>query len=310
MRRLRVAGTFAGCSKFWGRVVMSNLELKGFRLLRNLETSLSESTLRTDVTAHIVHLELEFLIPGKYQPRKYIDDRVLKELSSSIKVQGIIQPLIVRKVENGRYEIIAGERRWRAAQIAGMTHVPVIVREIEDNVALAFSLIENIQRENLNPVEEAIAFSRFRYEFLMTHDEIAHMIGRSRVSITNTLRLLSLDSRVMKMLEEKIIDMGHARALLTLDPEQQYCVALIIVEEQLNVRAAEKLANSFKLQNDQRYGIKPNNYNEKNDDWARELSSMLLTNVAVKLNKKGKGTVTIHVNSEHDLQRLINQCSD
>ena len=206
--------------------------------------------------------------------RQNLDDTTLNELADSIKVQGIIQPLIVRKVEFSKYEIIAGERRWRAATIAGLTHVPAIVRDIEDNVALAFSLIENIQRENLNPVEEAVAFSKFRDEFSMTHDEIAHMLGRSRVSVTNTLRLLSLEARVMKMLEDSKIDMGHARALLTLEPEQQYRVALMIIEKQLNVRLTEELANSFKYQNNQSKDIKTN-YHEKCFDWTRELKRLL-----------------------------------
>ena len=288
---------------------MSNLELKGLRLLRNLETSLTDSHVKEKyaVNTDIAHLALEFLAPGKYQPRKHIDDVALNELADSIKVQGVIQPLIVRKDGYGNYEIIAGERRWRAAKVAGLTHVPAIIRDIEDNVAFAFSLIENIQRENLNSVEEAVAFSRFRDEFSMTHDEIAHMLGRSRVSVTNTLRLLALEARVMKMLEEKKIDMGHARALLTLDPDQQYRVALIIVEKELNVRAAEELANSFKFQNERPNEIKTNNYHDKCDDWTRELSSKYSTKVAVKLNKKGKGTVIFHMNSVVDVERLIGQ---
>ena len=289
-----------------GGSVVSNLELKGLRLLRNLETSISDSNVVNKVNTDISHLALEFLTPGKYQPRKHIDDTTLNELADSIKVQGIIQPLIVRKVEFSKYEIIAGERRWRAATIAGLTHVPAIVRDIEDNVALAFSLIENIQRENLNPVEEAVAFSKFRDEFSMTHDEIAHMLGRSRVSVTNTLRLLSLEARVMKMLEDSKIDMGHARALLTLEPEQQYRVALMIIEKQLNVRLTEELANSFKYQNNQSKDIKTN-YHEKCFDWTRELATKFSTKVSVKLNPQGKGTITIHVNSIDEIERLIGQ---
>ncbi len=289
-----------------GGSVVSNLELKGLRLLRNLETSISDSNVVNKVNTDISHLALEFLTPGKYQPRKHIDDTTLNELADSIKVQGIIQPLIVRKVEFSKYEIIAGERRWRAATIAGLTHVPAIVRDIEDNVALAFSLIENIQRENLNPVEEAVAFSKFRDEFSMTHDEIAHMLGRSRVSVTNTLRLLSLEARVMKMLEDSKIDMGHARALLTLEPEQQYRVALMIIEKQLNVRLTEELANSFKSQNNQSKDIKTN-YHEKCFDWTRELANKFSTKVSVKLNPQGKGTITIHVNSIDEIERLIGQ---
>lgn len=299
MRRLRGF-------RCWGGRVVSNLELKGLRLLRNLEVPNSEANGKNNAKIDISHLALEFLTPGKYQPRQHIDDGTLNELADSIKVQGIIQPLIVRKTEFSKYEIIAGERRWRAATIAGLTHVPAIVKDIEDNVALAFSLIENIQRENLNPVEEAVAFSKFRDEFSMTHDEIAQMLGRSRVSVTNTLRLLSLEARVMKMLEDRKLDVGHARALLTLEPEQQYRVALIIIEKQLNVRSAEKLANSFKSQNARPNDIETN-YHEKCVDWTRELTARFSTKVSVKLNPQGKGTVTIRVNSIDEIERLIGQ---
>lgn len=284
---------------------MSDLELKGLSFLRDLESTLSDSKEVDEANAKIMHLSLEFLIPGKYQPRRHMDDAILNELAASIKVQGIIQPLIVRKVGYSVYEIIAGERRWRAAAIAGLTHVPVIVRAIEDNVALAFSLIENIQRENLNPIEEAVSFSRFRDEFEMTHDEIAHMLGRSRASVSNTLRLLALDVRVIKMLEEKKIEMGHARALLTLDLEQQYRAALIIVEKQMNVRSAEKLANSFKhLSEPQkaRRGVEPH---DKCESWAQELSLKFSMGVTVKLNEQGKGTVTFNVNSSAEMDCLL-----
>lgn len=284
---------------------LSNLELKGLRLLRNLETSLSDSNGRDGSNLNIIHLGLELLQPGKYQPRKHFDDAVLNELADSIKVQGVIQPLIVRKLELNQYEIIAGERRWRAAKIAGLKEVPVIIRNIEDSVALAFSLIENIQRENLNPIEEAIAFSKFRDEFSMTHDEIANMVGRSRVAVTNMLRLLSLESRVMQMLGERKIDMGHARALLTLDPEQQYQVALNIVDKHLNVREAEDVANSMKFQHERANDGVTNNGHEKCEDWSQDLSSKLLTKVSVKLTKQGKGKVTIHVTSVDEVENLI-----
>lgn len=292
-------------SKILGGSVVSNLELKGLRLLRNLETSSSDSNEIDDTNISITHLALEFLQPGKYQPRKHIDDTVLNELADSIKVQGIIQPLIVRKVEHGQYEIIAGERRWRAARIAGLTQVPVIIRNIEDNVALAFALIENIQRENLNPIEEAVAFAKFRDEFSMTHDDIARMVGRSRVAVTNILRLLSLDPRVMKLLEERKIDMGHARSLLTLNPDQQYSLAMMIIENQLSVRATEELANSFKSRgNPSSDNVSPH-YHEKCADWMQSLSSKFSTKVSVKLNQQGKGTVTIHLNSVDEIERLI-----
>ena len=284
---------------------MSDLELKGLSFLRDLTSTLSDSKEVDEANAKIMHLSLEFLIPGKYQPRRHMDDAILNELAASIKVQGIIQPLIVRKVGYSVYEIIAGERRWRAAAIAGLTHVPVIVRVIEDNVALAFSLIENIQRENLNPIEEAVSFARFRDEFEMTHDEIAHMLGRSRASVSNALRLLALDVRVIKMLEEKKIEMGHARALLTLDLEQQYRAAQIIIEKQMNVRSAEKLANSFKSLSEPRKARRGVEHHDKCESWAQELSLKFSMGVTVKLNEQGKGTVTFNVNSSAEMDCLL-----
>ena len=287
---------------------MPNLELKGLRLLRNLETSIAYSNEKNAVNDNISHLALEFLIPGKYQPRKHIDVAALNELADSIKVQGIIQPIIVRKIENDKYEVIAGERRCRAAAIAGLTQVPAIVRVIEDSVALAFSLIENIQRENLNSIEEAAAFSKFRDEFSLTHDEIAQMLGRSRVSVTNTLRLLSLDARVMKMLEDKKIDMGHARALLKLSPEDQYQLACSVINQQLNVRDTEALAHQWKLSKHEESNAVPSikTPHEKCQEWSRHLSKQFTTNVSVKVNREGKGKVIIDVNAVSEIDWLIN----
>ncbi|HAU1796505.1 TPA: ParB/RepB/Spo0J family partition protein [Legionella pneumophila] len=284
---------------------MSNLELKGLKLLRALDNSFQDG--ESIPSESITHLAVELLNSGKYQPRKQFDESILDELANSIKVQGIIQPLIVRKIADERYEIIAGERRWRAAKKAGLTYVPVIIRNIDDNVALAFSLIENIQRENLNPIEEALALNRFREEFEMTHENIAQMIGRSRVSVTNTLRLLSLDSRVIEMLNEGKIDMGHARSLLKLSPEHQYQAACTVIEKQLNVRDAEALANRLKSPgNKGRDKISslaaPH---DKCEEWSTYLSQQFTTNVSVKVNAEGKGKVIIEVNSASEVDWLI-----
>lgn len=289
---------------------MSNLELKGLKLLRALDNSFldGESIQRESIT----HLSVELLNSGKYQPRKQFDESILDELANSIKVQGIIQPLIVRKVAEEYYEIIAGERRWRAAQKAGLTYVPVIIRNIDDNVALAFSLIENIQRENLNPIEEALALNRFREEFEMTHEDIAQMIGRSRVSVTNMLRLLTLDSRVIEMLNEAKIDMGHARPLLKLSPEQQYQVACTVIEKQLNVRDTEALANRLKSSGndgrDKNFSLAT--LHDKCEEWSVYLSQQVTTNVSVKVNAEGKGKVIIEVNSASEVDWLIKLMSE
>lgn len=283
---------------------MSNLELKGLKLLRALDNSFQDG--ESIPSESITHLAVELLNSGKYQPRKQFDESILDELANSIKAQGIIQPLIVRKIAEECYEIIAGERRWRAAKKAGLTYVPVIIRNIDDNVALAFSLVENIQRENLNPIEEALALNRFREEFEMTHEDIAQMIGRSRVSVTNTLRLLSLDSRVIEMLNEGKIDMGHARSLLKLSPEQQYQVACTVIEKQLNVRDTEALANRLKSsENEGRDKTFSLALHDKCEEWSTYLSQQFTTNVSVKVNAEGKGKVIIEVNSASEVDWLI-----
>lgn len=289
---------------------MSNLELKGLKLLRALDNSFQEG--ESIPSESITHLAVELLSSGKYQPRKQFDESILDELANSIKAQGIIQPLIVRKIAEECYEIIAGERRWRAAKKAGLTYVPVIIRNIDNNVALAFSLIENIQRENLNPIEEALALNRFREEFEMTHEDIAQMIGRSRVSVTNTLRLLSLDSRVIEMLNDCKIDMGHARSLLKLSPEQQYQVACSVIEKQLNVRDTEALANRLKSSGsegrDKTFSLATPH--DKCEEWSTYLSQQFTTNVSVKINAEGKGKVIIEVNSASEVDWLIKLMSE
>lgn len=284
---------------------MSSVELKGLKGLRSLNSLTADTATIPLSNEQVKKLPLNFLIPGKYQPRKNIDDAVLNELADSIKAQGIIQPLIVKQFESDKYEIIAGERRWRAARIAGITHIPVIVRQVEDSVAFAYAIIENIQRENLNPVEEALAFARFHDEFAMTHEQIAHMVGRARASITNTLRLLTLQPQVLKLLEDGKLDMGHARALLTLNDEEQIDVALMIVKKQLNVREAEKLAHTAKSSNITRNIQKSTLFEQQCEDWSHRLSQKFSSKVSVKLNANGTGKVVIQINSPDEISWLI-----
>jgi ParB family chromosome partitioning protein len=186
-------------------------------------------------------LPIETLQRGKYQPRKDINAEKLQELADSIKVQGIIQPIVVRKIDLEKYEIIAGERRWRAAQLAGLQQIPVVIKEIDDRAAMAIALIENIQREDLNPLEEADALKRLLDEFEMTHQQIADSIGKSRATVSNLLRLIDLHPDVKKLLLNNQLDMGHARALLALEGVKQVTAANKIVKEGLTVRAAEQL---------------------------------------------------------------------
>jgi len=186
-------------------------------------------------------LRIEQLKPGKYQPRSHMDESALNELAASIKAQGVIQPILARELPDGSCEIIAGERRWRAAKLAGLTLVPVLVRKVQDSAALAMALIENIQRENLNPLEEAVGIQRLIDEFHMTHQTAADAVGRSRSAATNLLRLLKLTEVVQEHLTHNRLDMGHARALLALEGANQIAAANKIVADGLSVREAEKL---------------------------------------------------------------------
>ncbi len=190
-------------------------------------------------------LKVGQLQPGKYQPRTQMDQASLAELADSIKAQGIMQPILAREVGPDRYEIIAGERRWRASQMAGLSEVPVLVREIADEAALAMSLIENIQRENLNPLEEATGIKRLIDEFDMTHQTAAEAVGRSRTAVTNLLRLINLAAPVQELLMQNRIDMGHARALLSLDGATQIATAEQIAQKNLSVREAERLVQQI-----------------------------------------------------------------
>ncbi len=193
------------------------------------------------VNDSLQYFPLDLLQPGKYQPRVDMSQDSLDELADSIRAQGLVQPIVVRPVNDGHYEIIAGERRWRASKIAGLDTVPALVRDVSDRNAIAMALIENIQRENLNPMEEANALHRLREEFSMTHQEAAEAVGRSRAAVSNLLRLRNLNDEVKRLVENCDLEMGHARALLALEGEQQSTAAQHIVEKGLSVRETEQL---------------------------------------------------------------------
>ena len=251
-------------------------------------------------------LPVDRLRPGKYQPRTQMDEGSLGELAASIRVQGIMKPILVRAVDGTpgaeRYEIVAGERRWRAAQLAGLAEVPVLIRRIPDEQALAMALIENIQRENLNPLEEAQGLQRLIDEFGLTHQQAADAVGRSRPTATNLLRLLQLTAAVQELLLSGKLDMGHARALLPLAGVQQVALAQRIAQKGLSVREAERLVQHL---------LKPPKRSpEENPDrdllrLQEELSDGLGTNVAIRSNKKGAGKVTIEFGSLDQLDGLI-----
>lgn len=255
----------------------------------------------------IRELPIERLTPGKYQPRRHFDQEALETLAASIKAQGIIQPIVVREVEGQKeVEILAGERRWRASQLAGLKSVPVIFKPMSDQEALAVALIENIQRENLNPVETAMALKRLIDEFSLTHQEAGEVIGKSRSSITNSLRLLELEASVQALLAEQKLDMGHARALLALPKSEQGRVALQVIKEQLTVRATEQLVKKLLAPDSEEAA--PTKRSEKDRDvlnLERSLSEFLGAQTEIKQKNRGKGEVVIRYNSLEELDGIL-----
>ncbi|ASF47934.1 ParB/RepB/Spo0J family partition protein [Methylovulum psychrotolerans] len=250
------------------------------------------------------NLPIEYLQRGKYQPRKDMNPEKLQELADSIKAQGIIQPIVVRQVAAEKYEIVAGERRWRAAQLASLPEVPVLIREIDDRAAMAIALIENIQREDLNPLEEADALRKLLDEFAMTHQQIADAVGKSRVTVTNLLRLLELNFEVKKLLVNRQLEMGHARALLSLGDPQQLAIAQKIVKDGLSVRAAEQLVKQSHAE--------PKTPAEKrlDNDTLRlqdELTAKLGAKVVIDHKDHGGGKVVISYTSLDELDGIIGQ---
>ena len=269
-------------------------------LLSGNSTSKQNDTLR--------ELKVEQLKPGKYQPRSHMDQASLQELAASIKVQGVMQPILARELPEGGYEIIAGERRWRAAQLAELKIVPVIVRKVPDNAALAMALIENIQREDLNPLEEAIGIQRLIDEFQMTHQAAADAVGRSRSAASNLLRLLKLPHAVQEMLMGGSLDMGHARALLSLEGAQQVLLANKIVLEGLSVREAEKLVQQQSEAAPARIATpkKPHKVDRDTQQLQEEMSAHLGARVEIKSNSKGGGKLLIEYASNDHLDELLN----
>ncbi len=269
---------------------------------RGLDALLSGSKSEKDDVLRDLNVVL--LKPGKYQPRTNMCLESLQELADSIKAQGVMQPILVRQLDDESYEIIAGERRWRAAQMAGLDHVPVLVRSVPDRVALAMALIENIQRENLNPLEEAVGIQRLIDEFEMTHQDAAEAVGRSRSAASNLLRLLKLPQIVQEMLMQSKLDMGHARALLALEGAQQVGAANRIVLEKMSVRDAEALVQ--RLLNPPAPAVA----REIDRDTLRleeNLSEKLGTKVTIKIGGKGSGKLVIDFSGHDHLDTLIAQ---
>ena len=248
-------------------------------------------------------LPIEYLQRGEYQPRTYIDADALQELAESIRIQGIVQPILVRELATRNYEIVAGERRWRAAQLAGKNEVPVIIREMQDEAAIAVALIENIQREDLSALEEARGISRLLEEFDLTHQEAAQSIGRSRTAVTNLLRLLMLQPAVQEMLEKKMFEMGHARALLSVPADDQLRAAQAIVKERMSVRQAEQWVKRFLERQDAPQKL-PSKKNTEIMRLEEKLADVLGARIQIK-DSGGKGKLLIQYNSLDELDGII-----
>lgn len=265
---------------------------------------------KTKVVEKIVEKPVEMKVkiskvgPNKEQPRKQFDEDALMELADSIKQFGVIQPIIVQE-KNGFYEIIAGERRWRAAKLAGLKEVPVIVKDYTDLEIVEISLIENIQRENLNPIEEALAYKRLLQEFNLKQDEVAERVSKSRTAVTNSMRLLKLDERVQQMVIDDMLSTGHARALLGIeDPELQAATAVKVFDEKLSVREVEKLVKQIQS------GKSEKKKEDKVHDFIytdleEKMKTAVGTKVSIKQNAKGKGKIEIEYYSKEDLERII-----
>ncbi|MDK2122542.1 ParB/RepB/Spo0J family partition protein [Parachitinimonas caeni] len=275
-------------------------KLKG--LGRGLDALLA-SSITSDES--LQYISVKYLQPGKYQPRSKMNEEALADLTESIKSQGLIQPILAREIGVDRYEIIAGERRWRAAQRAGLSEVPTVVRKVADEAALAMALIENIQREDLNPIEEAMGLHRLIEEFEMTHEACARAVGRSRSAVTNLLRLLNLTEPVRDLLLEGKLDMGHARALLGLPVLKQIELASKVAELGLSVREVERLVQALTLQP---VPLEAKPVKQQDPDLLRletDLSDRLGAKVAIAKGRKGNGRLTIEYASLDQLDHLL-----
>jgi len=273
------------------------------RLGRGLDALLGAVAASPDEGQRLQSIAIELLKRGQYQPRTRMDQGALEELSQSIEARGIVQPIVARPLDDGGYEIIAGERRWRAAQLAGLSEIPVLVRDVPDEAALAIALIENIQRENLNPIEEATGIKRLLDDFGLTHDQAASGVGRSRSAVTNLLRLLTLSARARELLESGELEMGHARALLTLSREDQEALAEEIARRKLSVRQAEERVR--RLQREKTPGrstMEPVSADIR--ALQESLSEKLGSKVTVQ-DKKGQGKVIIEYHSLDQLDGIL-----
>lgn len=256
-----------------------------------------------DRDGDLKHVPIDLIQRGKYQPRTDMHEEALQELANSIKVQGVMQPIIIRPISSDKYEIIAGERRWRACQIVGLDTIPAIIKPVGDEAAIAMSLIENIQRENLNPIEEAMALKRLQDEFELTQQEVADAVGKSRTSVTNLIRLIGLSIDVRRMLEHGDLEMGHARALLSLPDIQQSEAARTVVGRGLSVRQTESLVRRLIAGGGEARASKLIDPDIKNLE--ENLAEKLGTQVMIQHSAKGKGRLVLKYNSLDELDGIL-----
>jgi len=288
------------------------MAIKKNPLGRNLSSMLSQSALQhaaenvgSELSGRdsLKSLPLDLISPGPFQPRSVFDTDRLQELAESIQHQGVIQPIVVRVRGNNNYELIAGERRWRAAQIAGIERIPAIVREVPDEIAIAMALVENIQREDLNPLEEATALRRLVDEFQMTHQEAGDAVGRSRSAVSNLLRLLELSREVRELVDARHLEMGHARALLTLETSMQAQAARQVVSKGLSVRETEQLVRRLKNPPVPKKRELDPDIQQLQD----KLAEKLCARVKLSFNARGKGKLVIAYNSADELDGILQQ---
>ena len=257
--------------------------------------------------AGLRELPVEFIRPGKYQPRQHFEDSALDDLAASIRSQGLLQPLVVRPIGTNQYELIAGERRWRASQRAGLANVPVVIREVDDEATIAMALIENLQREDLNPLESALGMRRLIDEFDMTHEQVAGVVGMNRATVSNSLRLLNLAAAVQEMLAAGDLEMGHARTLLSLPIERQAEVARTVVNDGLSVRQTEALTRKLTTPRTSASDQK------KDADTMRleeQLSQRLGQPVVISHSKRGRGKLVVSYNSLDELDGILKHFGD
>jgi ParB family chromosome partitioning protein len=272
---------------------------------RNLSSMLSQATLQqvnNENRDELRNLPLDVIRPGRFQPRSVFDEDKLAELADSIRAQGVVQPVVVRPVGENQFELIAGERRWRAAQMAGIDTIPAVVREVPDEVSVAMALIENIQREDLNPLEEAAALRRLIDDFQMTHQAAADAVGRSRAAVSNLLRLLELMQEVKDMIDMRLIEMGHARALLSLDEKLQLQAAREVVRKRMSVRDTEDLVRRLK-QSGKKKGTRrtdPDILSLQN-----RIGEILGTRVRIQHLASGKGKLVIAYNNSEEFEGIL-----